>query len=257
MDEAFIAEIRDKGWPKSWVLIDGEFELDDVYLAQLRRTEASEKQMTVEEREKMIQAKMTELQQNFFDNQVWEFTETGKENPNRVIHARWVLTWKKTDDGSLQRKAKARLVLKGFQDADIMEMEKAAPTAGKTAKMLLLSLIPNMGWSVMCRDVRAAFLSGANFDWEIIVKLPKDCGPLLGNHWDTYMQMNKSAYGLCDAPLLWWQEADRRLRRLTLRRHKLDKCCYMLYDTTEKLLCVVILHVDDILLRINKQSRHS
>ena len=66
--------------------------------------------------------------------------------------------------------------------------------------------------------------------------------------------MNKSAYGLCDAPLLWWQEADRRLRRLKLKRHKLDKCCYMLYSSEGWLVCLVILHVDDILLGVDKQS---
>ena len=253
IEDAFIAEIHDKSLPKSWRLIDGEFELDEIYLAQLRNTEANEKHMTVEERERMVQAKVTELQ-NFFNNQVWEFTELGKVNPSRVVHARWVLTWKKPDDGSLQRKAKARLVLKGFQDPDIMHMDKAAPTAGKTAKMLLLSLVPNMDWAVMCGDVRAAFLSGANFDREIIVKLPKDCGPLLGCLGETHMKMNKSAYGLCDAPLLWWQEADRRLRRLKLKRHKLDKCCYMLYSSEGWLLCVLILHVDDVLLGIDKKT---
>ena len=185
IEDAFIAEIHDKSLPKSWCLIDGEFELDEIYLAQLRSSEANERHMTVEERERMVQAKVTELQ-NFFNNQVWEFTELGKVNPNRVVHARWVLTWKKPEDGSLQRKAKARLVLKGFQDPDILSMEKAAPTAGKTAKMLLLSLVPNMNWVVMCGDVRAAFLSGANFDREIIVKLPKDCSPLLGCSGETH-----------------------------------------------------------------------
>lgn len=253
IDDAYIAEINYEMLPASWVLIDGEFELDEVYLAQLRRSEASERQMTVDERERMLKAKVTELQ-NFFDNKVWEFTEIGKVNPKRVVHARWVLTWKKPEDGSLQRKAKARLVLKGFQDPDIMEMEKAAPTAGKTVKMLLLSLVPNLDWDVMCGDVRAAFLSGANFDREIIVKLPKDCGPLLGCSEETYMKMNKSAYGLCDAPLLWWQEADRRLRPLRLRRHKLDKCCYMLYSAAGDLLSMVILHVDDVLLGVSKTS---
>ena len=74
-----------------------------------------------------------------------------------------------------------RLVLKGFKDPDILEMDKPAPTAGKTVKMLLIGLVPSLDWEVMCGNLRAAFLSwAANFDREIIVKLPKDCGPLLG-----------------------------------------------------------------------------
>ena len=45
---------------------------------------------------------------------------------------------------------------------------------------------------------------------------------------ESYMRMNKSASGLCAAPLLWWQEADRRLRVRKMQRRNLDKCCYML-----------------------------
>ena len=253
MEGAYIAEIHDDSLPADWVLIEGQFELDDVWAAQLRGGEANEKTMTVAEREQMVAAKVKELT-SFFDNQVWDFVEVGKIKPERVVTARWVLTWKTDQDTGLQ-KAKARLVLKGFQDPDIMTMEKTAPTASKSSKMMLLALTPNMGWSIMCGDVRAAFLSGSTFKREIIVKLPKDCGPLLGIPVEeTFMKMNKSAYGLCDAPLLWWKEADRRLRQLRMVRHRLDKCCYMLYDEQQRLVTLLILHVDDILLGLDKQS---
>ena len=69
------------------------------------------------------------------------------------------------------------------------------------------------------------------------------------------MKMNKSAYGLCDAPLLWWREADRRLRQMKMVRHRLDKCCYMLYDTNDQIVILLILHVDDILLGMDKHSQ--
>ena len=253
VEGAYIAEIHDDTLPPDWVLIEGQFELDEIWLAQLRGGEVNEKNMTVEEREKMIAAKVKELS-SFFDNQVWDFVEVGKVKPERVVTARWVLTWKLDQETGLT-KAKARLVLKGFQDPDIMTMEKTAPTASKSSKMLLLALTPNMGWTIMCGDVRAAFLSGATFQREIIVKLPKDCGPLLGiPAAETFMKMNKSAYGFCDAPLLWWKEADRRLQRLKMVRHRLDKCCYMLYDDSGQ-ISLLILHVDDILIGLKKESK--
>ena len=208
IEDAFIVEMEPGTLPKGCCLIDGEFELDEAFLA-----EVSEKHMTLEEKEKMIQAKQKELMQ-YFDNKVWEFTELGKHQTNRVITARWVLVWKPPSDGELQRKAKARLVLRGFQDPDYLSLEKNSPTASKTSKMILLSLTPVLEWTIFCGDVRAAFLSGATFDREIIVKLPSDCSAMLGNKGPTYMKMKKSAYGLCDAPLLWWTEADRRLREL-------------------------------------------
>lgn len=48
MDEAYVAEIDDKSFPKDWVLVDGDFELDEVYLTNLgvRKNEASERAMT-------------------------------------------------------------------------------------------------------------------------------------------------------------------------------------------------------------------
>ena len=161
VEGAYIAEIHDDSLPSDWVLIEGQFELDEVWAAQLRGGEANEKTMSVAEREQMVAAKVKELT-SFFDNQVWDFVEVGKVRPERVVTARWVLTWKTDQDTGLQ-KAKARLVLKGFQDPDILTMEKTAPTASKTSKMLLLALTPNLGWSIMCGDVRAAFLSGSTF----------------------------------------------------------------------------------------------
>ena len=84
IEDAFIVEMESGTLPKGWCLIDGEFELDEAFLA-----EVSEKNMTLEEKEKMIQAKQKELMQ-YFDNKVWEFMELGKHQTSRVITARWV-----------------------------------------------------------------------------------------------------------------------------------------------------------------------
>ncbi|CAL1148549.1 unnamed protein product [Cladocopium goreaui] len=260
VDEAYVTEIDDKSFPKDWVLIDGNFELDAVYLTNLgvRKNEASERAMTLAEKEQMIEAKQKELT-SYFANKVWTFTEIGKNEADRVVTARWVLTWKKPEpqEGqppSLQRRAKARLVLRGFEDPDLFNLEKTSPTASKSSKMLLLARVPIFGWTLFCGDVRCAFLSGAEFKRNIIVKLPRDCSALLGCQGVTYMKMNKSAYGLSDAPLLWWREADRRLRSTGLKRHKLDKCCYMLYNKNNALCVMLILHVDDLLLGANMQD---
>ena len=249
IDDAYIAEVDQKALPRGWRLIDGSFELDEAYLATMgqRKTEARERDMTLAEKELMIQAKQKELQ-SFFSNHVWEFTELGAKHGNRIVTARWVLTWKPPEEGSLQRRAKARLVLRGYEDPDVFDLNKTSPTANKNSKMVLLAMVPTFGWTLFCGDVRAAFLSGATFDRVIIVRLPADCSAMLGCKGPTFMKMNKSAYGLSDAPLLWWTEADRRLRELKLIRHRLDKCAYMIYNKENALIGLLILHVDDILL---------
>jgi len=60
-------------------LVDGDFELDEVYLTNLgvRKNEASERAMTLAEKEQMIEAKQKEPT-SYFANKIWTFTEIGK-----------------------------------------------------------------------------------------------------------------------------------------------------------------------------------
>ena len=209
--------------------------------------------MNVEQRAAMVQAKRTELE-SYFSNQVWQFAEDGENRAGRTVSARWVLSWKESENGG-PPKAKARLVLRGFEDPDLMNIEKASPTATRQSKMLLLAFAGNWQWVVFCGDVRTAFLSGAEFNRKIVVKLPADCGPLLGaGPQPTHMRMLKSAYGLADAPLLWWKEADRRLRRGGWERHPLDRCFYLLFTKDRVLIAALVLHVDDLLVAGDGQN---
>ena len=243
--------------PAGWRCIDGQFELeDDIYHMAHRKGEVNLKKLDLTGQESFVAAKKTELE-NYFGNLVWEFA-TGEEGARaerngRTITARWVLTWKQLDDQDEQPrwKAKARLVLRGFEDPDLLTLQKAAPTASRLARTMLLSMTSWLSWSLTCGDVRAAFLSGKTFTRELIVRLPADCAGLLGVRHPCYMKMLKSAYGLADAPLLWYKEADRRLQKCGWSRHPMDKCCYLLNKKNEnaELQCIgiLILHVDDIL----------
>ena len=238
--------------PDGWAVVDGDLTLDEVWLS---RAEAREKDMTADERAQMIEAKMTELT-SYFRNAVWEFEPAeGVKDSSRTVTARWVLTWKHED--GRPPKAKARLVLRGFQDPDLMDLETASPTASRQAKFLVLAIAPVLSWTIYCGDVKTAFLSGATFGRKIIVRLPSDCGAMLGTRGEgpTFMRLLKSAYGLADAPLLWWKEADRRLREGGWKRHVLDRCLYCMHSEKEhlgmpsgSLIAAIIIHVDDLLL---------
>ena len=80
VEGVFIVDAGSRDLPEGWLVVDGEFAIDDAYLA---RTEAREKTMTVEERTKMIEAKKKELE-SYFKNQVWQFTtlEKGRREPS-------------------------------------------------------------------------------------------------------------------------------------------------------------------------------
>ena len=200
-DVMFVGRLSDE-LPRGWSYTDQGLVLDEQFLmtgyeedvyaaAQTDRTakakakaklaarrEASFRNMTVEERLKMIEAKKKELK-SFFDNRVWEFTGLDDVNTGRTVTARWVLTWKEGDNNG-PPVAKARLVLRGFEDPDLGNLDTNSPTATRQSRLLLLGIAPTMGWSLVIGDVKAAFLSGAEFERKIIVKLPADCNPLAG-----------------------------------------------------------------------------
>ena len=203
------------------------------------RRDQPERAHNVSQREQIIEAKKKELQ-SFFKNTVWKFGDDSKGSlpHDRVVTAPWVLTWKPPQPGSNVPRAKPRLVLRGYQDPDLFNLEKNSPTAGRSGKLVLLTLAAILKWLVWCGDVKAAFLSGAKFIRELLVQLPRDCGPLLGytSQQPVHMRMLKSAYGLADAPLLCFKEATRRLRNLKLVPQQIDKCTFAYYyysDTGE------------------------
>ena len=59
-------------------------------------------------------------------------------------------------------------------------------------------------------------------------------------------RLEKSAYGLIDAPFLWFKELDRILRQLSFVPSPFDPCVYLLYKENSKTPSGVIgMHVDD------------
>lgn len=251
IDDVMLVDPGPRVLPEGWCVVEGNLELGDVWMIQngLRKGEINVRQCTPEEREKVIAGKKKELQ-SFFSNCVWQFAEAADQRKkSRIITARWVLTWKSS--GGEAPVAKARLVLRGFQDPDLFTLDKASPTAARLGKMTLLALAAARNWTILCGDVKAAFLSGVEFDREILAQLPKDCGPLLGcdGRNPVLMKMLKSAYGLADAPLLWFKEATRRLQLLGWTPQLLDKCTFGYYSPKTKTLDgILVLHVDDMLL---------
>ena len=57
-------------------------------------------------------------------------------------------------------KAKARLVVKGFQDPDIGTLNSDSPTMTRDSRMLLLQTVSSHQWMVQGFDITTAFLRG-------------------------------------------------------------------------------------------------
>jgi len=224
------------------------------------KSNLSERNMTLHERELFMQAKVKELK-SFFEHGVWEFSTSEEADASRTLSSRLLLKWSKNTDGT--PRAKARLIVRGYADRDALEgrIDTAAPTTSRLSRSMLLSVMATMRWSCWTADVSTAFLQGLPQERQLWVKLPAEALKILGATPDTRMLLKKPCYGQLDAPRRWFLEAVRRLKALGFRQHILDPCLFLLFENDfaeagnskkgtfgdHRLCGMICLHVDDML----------
>ncbi|CAE7571351.1 GIP, partial [Symbiodinium necroappetens] len=64
-----------------------------------------------------------------------------KLNPEQILKSRWILTWKAPEEGETQQRAKARLVVLGYQDPKLVEVSRDAPTLSKEGRSIILQTL--------------------------------------------------------------------------------------------------------------------
>ena len=166
---------------------------------------------------------------------------------NRVMKARFVLKW--ASDGKGGVKAKARLVLQGFSDPDLLQgsLDTSSPTLSRTSRQTLLAISQVNHWKRWTADVSTAFLQGDPQERTLWARIRKDACQIIGVVPGTLMKLIKPIYGQADAPRQWFIVARRRLESLGYKAHALDQCLYTFHDSDKHLISMVGLHVDDLL----------
>ena len=112
------------------------------------------------------------------------------------MRMRWVLTWKLDPEPSDGRKAKARLVILGYEDPDIESEETFAPTATRTSRQLFLQICAQRRWKIEKGDVKAAFLQGQQLKRVLFVSPTEEICDLLGIPHGGLARLCKTVYGL-------------------------------------------------------------
>ena len=175
----------------------------------------------------------------------------------QLLRSRWVLTWKSLDaveqkETGLNRKPKARLVILGFEDPMIDSLPRDSPTLGKDSRMLALQCIASHRWSVRSFDIRTAFLRGSRQDSRILgVEPPPELRLKMNLRDDEVCELLKGAYGLVNAPLLWYCELKNALLGLGFTMSPMDPCLFVLPKKTttkhdeSQIHGVLGVHVDD------------
>ena len=214
-----------------------------------------ESKMTLEDRLKFMEGKKAELA-SIFENGVWHLEANPETvDSSRILKARFVLKW--ANDGKGNLKAKARLVLQGFSDPDLLsgKLETSSPTLNRTSRQVMLSIMSIMDWSAAVADVSTAFLQGDPQHRELWAKLPRDACQLLNVPAGSLMKLIKPIYGQADAPKAWYVVAKRRLESVGFVVHPLDGCLFRLFDEKGGLTAMIGLHVDDMFITGDLKSK--
>jgi len=167
-------------------------------------------------------------------------------NPNQILKSRWVLTWKPIDDpepGQSNRKAKARLVVLGFQDPQLTEVARDSPTLTREGRHTILQSIASHKWVLSSFDIKTAFLRGkADSKNPLAMEPPIELRKKLNLTTDQVCSLVGNAYGRVDAPLLFYQELTRQLKKLGFEIHPLEPCIFQLvsYNDNQRVLHGVI-----------------
>eukprot|EP00435_Cladocopium_sp_Y103_P018074 s4573_g4.t1 len=221
--------------------------------AKRQRAEVKLSTLTSAEKAMFQQAKETEIQ-NWIKTGTISRILRDKIPYNQILRCRWILTWKPVDAGDgpqksqqATTKAKARLVILGYLDPQLEELPRDSPTLGHNAKMLLLQLIASMGWQLSSFDIKAAFLQGkTQADRTLAIEPVPELIQALQLSTNEVLKLEKGAYGLVDAPYLWYQAISEELIKLGFSQSPFDPCQFLLrHHQTGNLEGILGLHVDD------------
>ena len=197
----------------------------------------------------------------------WE-QQTGR----RAIPSRWVDTWK-LKGGLLI--AKSRLCLKGFAEPISTDEAKASPTANRVSHRMVKQQAVQNKWLIASLDVAVAFLKGYTFSeleeqgskrkpvsfipaeevWQLLAEIdPAQYAHVLEDPASWVFALEKAAYGLRDAPLLWHLKAVETLRKYNYKALLHDSCTFVLRNDVGELTAILTLHVDDLLVAGSEQT---
>ena len=125
----------------------------------------SEKHLTLAEKEQFREAKAKEVK-NFIAANTFEAIPAHlRPSQEQAIGMRWILTWKRCEDGT--KRAKARAILKGFQDPGYAHRSTTTPVMTRQSRQVLLQWAAWKKWKVKKGDVSGAFLQGREYPNEL------------------------------------------------------------------------------------------
>ena len=248
----------DSGTYWDWMTSTDQDVDETVFLAtemRKKRVEVKLKDLGEKDQHLFAVAKNKEVKAWLHHNTVRKVAK-GKIPENALMRCRWLLSWKSaTGDESPQelstqgQRAKARMVIIGFEDPDIDTVSNDAPTLSKDGRMVVLQSVASNKWELISFDVSTAFLHGKGDGRVLGIHPPPELKEALGMSEEDQCALDGGAYGRIDAPYLWFCEFRDELLRQGCTQCPLDPCVFGLYSTDkhgqQKCHGILGIHVDD------------
>ena len=239
---------------------------------KMRDAEVSLSRLPPQERQLFSRAKAKEVK-SFLTNEAVRRCLDDSEvqraySTNRIIRARWVLTWKltppedisdalqdsKANPGTLftkdgKRKAKARVVLLGFEHT----FKNSSPVQSTLGRNLLYLMSAHHQWPLEGLDLETAFLQTmpTEADNELWTTGVQELREALGIGEDGIMRILKNIYGSTTAPRGLWLALHKKLTELGAKAILGERCLWIWLSKTlmdgnhPKVIGAMGGHVDD------------
>ena len=220
--------------------------------AKRQRTEVKLSQLTEEEKLKFQDAKQAEIS-NWLKTGTVSKILRNQLREDQILKCRWILVWKPVEpsagddkNSTTTYKPKARLVVLGYMDPELESIPRDSPTLSRQSRMLILQMIACNRWCVKSFDIKSAFLQGTRGDRVLGLEPVEELKKAMGLKPDEICKLDKSAYGLIDAPFLWFKSLDASLKELGFTAAPFDPCVYLLWSPESQAPAGILgVHVDD------------
>ena len=175
---------------------------------------------------------------SLYEHKCWRLVDLPSDA--KIIQCRWVFAVKRDSKGNIVR-YKARLVAKGFtQEPGVDFTEIYAPVSKFVTLRAFLSMVAKLHLAMESADVKTAFLNG-QLDEVIYMQQPPGFEQGGAN---TVCKLDKSLYGLRQAPRQWHAELRRHLEAMGFQASEADSSFFI---STSGATVYLLVYVDDIL----------
>ena len=164
---------------------------------------------------------------------------------DRAKNTRCARTWKPCDSKPLGRRAKARLIIKGFTDPDLLDIESHSPSLTREGFMTVLLSACSHGHKLQFGDVHQAFNTGNPIKREkpLIVRMPPDGVP--GEPRDVWVKLLNTVNRLADGTREWRNCFLAAARGLGFETSVLQPCALLWRSSQQRYHDIIGVAVDD------------